>query len=240
MPRYFFILLLVMPFVGSGQNAGPPANPITGSISGILMDSLTKLPVEYAAVGIVETGSGKVVNGGISDNKGAFKINDLPLREYQVQVSFIGYASKAVSKVILTPKKPDYDCGIILLAPESQLLEEIKVLGEAALIEARPDKIIYNAERDVTSAGGDASDVLRKVPLLTVDFDGNVSLRGSENVRILINGRPSGMFSSDVGEALKMMPADQIKSVEVITSPSAKYDGEGTAGIINKIGRAHV
>lgn len=240
MPRLLFILLITLPFFVTAQkNAGQGIqnNSITGSITGVLADSMTRLPVEYAAVGIVESESGKVVNGSLTDNKGLFKIGELPLGRYEVQVSFIGYASKAISNVVLTPQRPDYDFGTILLIPESQLLEEIRVLGEAALIEARPDKIIYNAERDVTSAGGDASDVLRKVPLLTVDFDGNVSLRGSENVRILINGRPSGMFSSNVGDALKMMPADQIKSVEVITSPSAKFDGEGTAGIINIITR---
>ena len=239
MLRLLLILLIAIPLTGSGQRNGTPgaANSITGSITGILMDSVTRTPVEYAAIGILDAATGKVLNGGISDGRGVFRVIELPLQKYRVQISFIGYAAKVISNVELTPQKPDFDCGLILLAPESQLLEEVRVLGEAALIEAKPDKIVYNAERDVTSAGGDASDVLRKVPLLTVDLDGNVSLRGSENVKILINGRPSAMFSSNVADALKMMPADQIKSVEVITSPSAKYDGEGTAGIINIITR---
>lgn len=239
MLRLLFFLFIAIPITANGQRNGAPgaANSITGSIAGILMDSVTRTPIEYAAIGILDDVSGKVVNGGLSDDRGAFRISELPLQKYRVQISFIGYTAKVIHNVALTPQKPDFDCGLVLLAPESQLLEEVKVLGEAALIEAKPDKIIYNAERDVTSAGGDASDVLRKVPLLTVDLDGNVSLRGSENVKILINGRPSGMFSNNVADALKMMPADQIKSVEVITSPSAKYDGEGTAGIINIITR---
>ena len=225
----FFTLL-----AGSIHGTPQTDNPV-GSVSGIIIDSITRNPVEYAAVGIEEVASGKIVNGGLTDANGAFSITELPAGEYYVQINFIGFTPRTVRNITLTQQQPDFNCGTILLSPSAQLLEEIQVLGEAALIEAKPDKIVYNAERDVTSAGGDASDVLRKVPLLTVDFDGNVSMRGSENVKILINGRPSGMFNNNPAEALKMMPADQIKSIEIITSPTAKYDGEGTAGIINII-----
>lgn len=213
---------------GISQTSAQP-----GVISGTILDSITKLPIEYAAVGIADISTGKIVNGSMTDAQGTFRISDLPFGDYEVQINFIGYTPATSARVSLKAESPETNVGQILLSAQAQLLEEIKVMGEAALIEAKPDKIIYNAERDVTSAGGDASDVLRKVPLLTVDIDGNVSLRGSENIRILINGRPSGMFSDNVADALKMMPADQIKAVEVITSPSAKYDGEGTAGIIN-------
>lgn len=240
MIRFLIVFISVVPVSGYAQLPASPKShesTILGSISGALLDSLTGDPVDYASVGILDALSGKIINGAISDERGVFRVTELPIGTYIAQISFIGYRIRTIESIQLSPKRPDADIGKIILSPESKLLDEIKIVGEAALIEFKPDKIVYNAERDVTSAGGDASDVLRKVPMLTVDFDGNVSLRGSENVKILINGRPSGMFSSNVAEALKMMPADQIKSVEVITAPSAKYDGEGTAGIINIITR---
>ncbi len=240
MIRFLFFLVSVLPVLVFAQR--PPnflstGSTLLGSIEGTLLDSITSEPVDYASIGIIDAQSGKIINGGISDERGVFHISELPVGTYTLQISFIGYSVKTLENIQLSLKKPDADLNIIILTPESKILNEIKVVGEAALVEFKPDKIVYNAERDVTSAGGDASDVLRKVPLLTVDFDGNVSLRGSENIKILINGRPSGMFNSNVAEALKMMPADQVKSVEVITAPSAKYDGEGTAGIINIITR---
>ena len=167
--------------------------------------------------------------------KAAFKLQDVPNGKYELHISFIGYATRVVSGVELTLEKPDVDLGDVFMASENITLSAVEVTEERALIENRIDKIVFNAEQDVTSIGGDATDVLRKTPLLTVDFDGNVSLRGSQNIQILINGRPSTLFAQNPGEALQSIPADQIKSVEVITTPSAKYDGEGTAGIINII-----
>jgi outer membrane receptor protein involved in Fe transport len=235
---FVFIILINSFFAVSGQRPDSGGRQVlAGTISGVLVDSITRLPIAYAAIGLIESGSRQVVNGTMTDENGNFRIPDVPAGQYQVEINFIGYKSLTIPGIKLTSRDADHALGTILLGPEAQLLEEIKIVGEAALIEARPDKIVYNAEHDVTSRGGDAADVLRKVPLLNVDFDGNVMLRGSENVQVLINGRPSSIFNSNLADALKMMPADQIKAVEVITAPSAKYDGEGTAGIINIITR---
>lgn len=233
--RFLIAICLFLPALAFTQDN--PSSGNKGVISGTLIDAATGSAMEYVVVGVNDQATGKVVNGTITDELGNFQITGLAFQSYKLQISFVGYENKTIENIRLSPETPVHNTGKITLKSESQLLNEITITGEAALIEARADKIVYNAERDVTSAGGDASDVLRKVPLLSVDFEGNVSMRGSENVKILINGRPSGMFSSNVADALKMMPADQIKSVEVITAPSAKYDGEGTAGIINIITR---
>jgi outer membrane receptor protein involved in Fe transport len=125
--------------------------------------------------------------------------------------------------------------GSVKMAADVRTLGEVNVVGQAAMIEEKVDRLVFNADKDLTSKGGDASDVLKRVPMLSVDLDGNVSLRGSSNIRVLINNKPSTIVAANVADALKQLPSDMIKSVEVITSPSAKYDAEGAAGIINII-----
>nr|HQU55769.1 carboxypeptidase regulatory-like domain-containing protein [Saprospiraceae bacterium] len=224
------LLTAQVPF--GGRTQGPT---ITGKISGVLQDSTAQTMVEFATVSVLKAGSDKVVNGTVSEDGGVFKVIELALGKYDVQLSFIGYTTKTIKNIELTPDKPDVDLGTILMSSDQLMLDEVEVVGQAAIVENKVDRIVYNADKDPSTAGGDATDVLRKVPLLSVDMDGNVSLRGSSNLQILINGKPSGMFSSNVGDALRMIPSDQIKNVEVITTPGAKYDAEGTGGIINII-----
>ncbi|NJM24942.1 MAG: outer membrane beta-barrel protein [Bacteroidia bacterium] len=161
-------------------------------------------------------------------------IKNVGVGTYKVVVSFIGYETQ-IFDVVIADGKDDADLGTVKLASSSKVLGEVTVEGQKELIEERVDRTIYNAEHDATAKGGDATDVLKRVPMLAVDMDGNVSLRGNSNIRVLINNKPSTIAASSVADALKQIPADQIKSVEVITSPSAKYDAEGSAGIINII-----
>ncbi|NNE26042.1 MAG: outer membrane beta-barrel protein, partial [Saprospiraceae bacterium] len=219
-------------FPGFGGTQGPK---VKGKISGQLIDSLTQESVAYATIVLKKAGKSKEINGQLTDEDGKFKLTDVTTGKYDLYISFLGYEDKVLKEVELTPKKPDNDLGLIQMVGTDYLLDEVEITEKRALFESKVDKIVYNAEDDSSVAGGDATDVLRKVPNLSVDLEGNVSLRGSQSVRILINGKPSGMFSSNVADALKMFPADQIKKVEVITSPGAKYDGEGSAGIINII-----
>ena len=212
---------------------GGKESKIKGKISGILLDNDTNESIPYAT--IVLKKDGKEIDGTITDDEGKFKFVDIEIDKYMIIFSYIGYKDIALPDVIMTKEKPDVNLKEVYLKPDNILLDAVEVVEEKALIENKADRIVYNADKDVTSSGGDAADVLRKVPLLSVDLEGNVSLRGSTNIRILINGKPSNMFSNSVADALKMFPADQIKSVEVITTPSAKYDAEGSGGIINII-----
>ena len=217
---------------GGNPSAGPS---IVGNITGSIQDSVNKVPVEFATVVLLEAKSQKQVNGIVTEMDGSFKLSGVKTGIYDLQLSFIGYQSKIIKGIELTPKSPDFDLGTVPLVSEVIDMEAIEITGEASVFENKIDKLVYNPENDVTVAGGDASEVLSRVPLLSVDSDGNVSIRGSSNIQILVNGRPSTLFSSNPGDALKTIPAEMIKSVEVITVPTAKYDGEGTGGIINLI-----
>lgn len=234
-----FVLLTVSELFaqrpGGGFGGGGPK--ITGVVKGNVIDAETNDPVEFATIVLVKpTPAGEVqMDGTITETDGGFRLTDVKNGKYWVKISFIGYEELVIKDVETTPKNPDFDLETVRLKSSAIALDAIEVTGEASLIENRIDKLVYNAEKDATNSGGDASDVLRKVPLLSVDLEGNVSLRGSSNLQILINGRPSTIFASSVADALKTIPSDQIKSVEVITTPSARYDGEGTGGIINII-----
>jgi ferric enterobactin receptor len=217
---------------GGGAGKGPT---IKGKIQGRLVDSVTKEILPYASVTIKKKNSKIVLDGVLSEDNGSFTIENIATGTYDLYITFLGYQEKAVKAIETTLKSPDLNLGDIPIVADATVLNTVEIKEQRALIENKADKLVFNAENDASIAGGDATDVLRKVPMLTVDLNGNVSLRGSQNIRILINGKPSGMFSSNVADALKMFPADQIKQVEVITSPSAKYDAEGSAGIINII-----
>lgn len=233
------MLLFAVSWAGSVQaqvpGAGQPAAAAGGTLTGIVIDSVTKKPVDYATVSLFKTGSTTPFSGGLSDDKGAFRITNVPAGSYRLQVNYIGYDVRNVAGLVLAPGKLDRNLGRIIISPGANLLEAVQITGQQALIENKIDKLVFNAEKDVTSAGGNVTDILRKVPMVSVDMDGNVALRGSQNVRILINGKPSGALTTNAADVLKSMPSDQIKNVEVITSPSAKYDAEGSAGIINII-----
>lgn len=203
-------------------------------VSGVVIDSTNSQPVEFAAVALFDSKTNQPLDGTTTNEKGEFDLKQIPAGDYKLVISFVGYANKEI-KGLKLERRSNLELGKILLSSDVIQLGEVKVVGLAELIEEKVDRLVYNAEKDVTSKGGDASDIMRKVPMLSVDLEGNVSLRGSSNIRVLINNKPSTIMAATVADALKQIPAEMIKSVEVITSPSAKYDAEGTAGIINII-----
>ncbi|OGX82715.1 TonB-dependent receptor domain-containing protein, partial [Hymenobacter glacialis] len=219
---------------GTRPTTAPAAvRATTGRITGTVTEAGTGKPVSYATVAVLD-GAGKVVNGGVAGDDGTFILAGIPAGSYMVQVSFVGYKNEERPGT-LVPAGGAVDLGKIILTTSAQKLGEVVVTGQKAIIEERVDRTVYNAENDQTTRGGDATDVLKRVPLLSVDLDGNVSLRGSSSIRVLINNKPSTIAAGSIADALKQIPADQIKTVEVITSPSAKYDAEGSGGIINII-----
>ena len=228
------ILLSAGPLLAQTTPAtGTTAPRATGRLTGAVQDAATKKPVEFATVALLAQGSDKATVAGTCDEKGEFVLAGVPVGEYTLVVSFVGYQAQRVP--VRVTEGPAQPLPPVLLTGAVQQLGEVKVTGERALVESKVDRLVYNAEKDLTNAGGTAADVLQKAPLLTVDLDGNLQLRGSSNLRVLVNGKPSTLLATNLAEALKQIPADQIKAVEVITAPSAKYDAEGTAGVVNII-----
>ena len=201
-------------------------------ITGFIIDSTANKPVEFATVSLLK--ESKPIEGTTADERGKFTLTKASEGTYQVKITFVGFKEKTIDNVQVKEGN-DLDLGVIKLSQNIQQLQEVTVVEQKALFEEKPDRLVYNADKDITIKGGNAGDVLRKIPAISVDLDGNVELRGSGNIKVLINNKPSNIMARSIADVLKQIPADDIKQVEVITSPSAKYDAEGTAGIINII-----
>lgn len=239
---FFFLLSgpLLAQSTGNATGSSKPAAISSDSqrgnakITGYTVDSTLTKAVEYANVALYDAISGKLIDGAVADEKGKFTLSRLAPGSYRLVISFIGYNAKPVDNIQVT-KGQIKDVGVVRLASNTRTLNEITVAGKKALVEDKVDRLIYNADNDVAAKGGDAIDILKKVPMLSVDPTGNVTLQGSSSVRVLINNKPSSILAGNLADALRQIPADLIKTVEVITSPSAKYDAEGSGGIINII-----
>ena len=252
--KKILLLLILIPFFTLAQDRGHGGGRggsfkgfgkdnskdyIKGNIGGKVMDSKTGEPLEFANISLTNTRWSKIVEGTITDEKGKFFMNKIRSGKYQINISFIGYEPQEID-FELTKRKPDVKLDDILMVANNEMLSEVKISEQKPIYENKIDKIVYNAEHDMNEGLADATDVLRKAPLLTVDLEGEVSLRGSKNIKFLVNGKASTFFTSDIATALQMIPADEIKAIEIITSPGAKYDGEGDAGIVNIITKKQI
>ncbi|MBU2921382.1 TonB-dependent receptor family protein [Winogradskyella psychrotolerans] len=200
-------------------------------IEGTVLEEDTNIPLEYATVVVKTKADNKIITGGITDTKGKFKV-EVPAGTYIISVEYISYKTKTFPEQTILENT---NLGTINLALDVATLNEVMVVAERTTVEIKLDKKVYNIGKDLTTAGGTVSDALNNVPSVTVDVEGAISLRGNENVRILINGKPSAMAGFGDSNVLSQLPAEAIERVEVITSPSARYDAEGTAGILNII-----
>ena len=206
----------------------PPQRTI--NITGKVVDTETNEPLEYATLVLESVENPDIVTGGITNANGEFDVEAQP-GNYNIRVEFISYKKYELPQQNLTKSK---DLGVIRLQLDIAQLDAVEIVGEKTTVQIQLDKKVFNVGKDITSQGTDALNVLDNVPSVSIDVEGNISLRGNENVRVLINGRPenSGMSGSDL---LRQLPSDAIERVEVITNPSARYDAEGSGGILNII-----
>lgn len=206
----------------------------SGSISGVIVDKLSQHVMEYANIVIYSQRDSTLVNGTVSDEKGYFKIDEIPFGMHFVKVSFLGYSEKTIDKIKVSPQKANNYMGEILLSPSNANIADVEVVAEQSPVLYKIDKKVITVNSNLNTSGGTAVEVLENTPSVQVDIEGNVSLRGSSNFTVLVDGRPSPFSGSD---ALEQIPAGTIEKIEIITNPSAKYDPDGTAGIINVITR---
>ncbi|MEO6406037.1 MAG: TonB-dependent receptor [Ferruginibacter sp.] len=222
----YFVSICV--FVKAQTNGG-------NSIMGKVVSTTGKAPLEYGTVTIFLKGEKKPLTGTTTDATGNFTLTDIPAGTYVIIFENLGYDANTMNDVLLNKKDAIIDLKTISLTPQKTMLQDVTVTSKVKLIDNKIDKLVFNAEKDVSSQGGVATDLLKKIPQVSVDEDGNVQLSGSSGIKFLINGKPSTAFGSNVADVLQSIPASQIKSIEVITNPGAKYDAQGTGGIINII-----
>ncbi len=201
-------------------------------LTGTLIDSMLSLPVEYANVVLYDKKTNQQVNGTVSDREGRFELVKLDPGVYSLSITYMGFHEEMVTDVVVTDDPLLLDLGEIYMQRAIIMLDAVETTAEKTAFEYKLDKKVINVDQHYTGASGTAVDVLESVPSVTVDIEGNVSLRGSGNFQVLIDGRPSILDASD---ALRQIPASSIENIEIITNPSAKYDPDGTSGIINII-----
>ncbi len=218
------ILLITSSLQSVGQD--------NGEVKGYVLDSLSASPMGYTSIAIYSVTERKLINGNISDDKGAFSIA-VPYGKFYAEINFMGFHSFRSLEFEVSKELPIHHLGQVKLSQNVEVLNEVVVQAEKSSMELSLDKKIFNVGKDLANSGGTASDVLMNIPSVAVDPEGGIKLRGSDNVRILIDGKPSGLVSFKGGSGLQQLQASMIERVEVITNPSARYEAEGLGGVIN-------
>jgi len=225
--KFFLTLALLMSSFLNYSQQRPEGKKV--KVSGKVIEKGTNQPLEYSTISLINTTTNKVTAGGITDAKGDFSFDATP-GIYNVKVEFISFKPTELKAKSI---KENTNLGTIQLEDDATQLKEVVIRAEKTTVEIKLDKKVYNVGQDLMVKGGTVSDVLDNIPSVAVDVEGNISLRGNDNVKILIDGKPSSAIN--INDALRQIPADAIDKVEVITNPSARYDAEGGGGIINII-----
>ena len=220
--------------VGGKTNAeGNSPKEGFGIVTGTLYDAATNERVEYGSVVLFRSSDSTLVTGALTDAKGKFLIDKIKPGKYYIRVQYIGYDNKIIPKVNISAQNADIKLGDILMQPSSSSLSGVVITSQKAMITSNLDKKVITVDKNMSIGGGTATDVMENVPSVSVDADGNVSLRGNANITLLIDGKPSSQTGVSASDVLNQIPANAIESVEVITNPSVRYDPDGTTGIIN-------
>ncbi|MCK4252695.1 TonB-dependent receptor [candidate division WOR-3 bacterium] len=223
------ILMLTQASNAFGQR---PGGNVSGKLSGNVYDADFNEPIEYANIVLYRHRDSTQVTGTITNPQGYFQLTDVKPGMYYVEISFMGFNTHIIKELNITTDNPEVYVGSISLEPSILAVEGTEVVSERPIMSYEIDKKVINVSRQLTTTSGSAVDVLENVPSVDVDIEGNVSLRGSENFTVLIDGRPTILDASD---ALQQIPASMIDNIEIITNPSARYDPEGISGVINVI-----
>ncbi len=208
----------------------------TAKVQGKIQDKTTNAPVEYSTVSVFSLPDSTFITGVITNSKGHFEIDKLKFGKYYLSASFLGYKDAFSQSFILSKQTPMHTISVLKIEPDNIIIDNVEVIGKQHQVDYKLDKKVISVNQSVVSASMTATEVLESLPSISVDVDGEVSLRGSTGFTVLVDGKPSVLDASDV---LQQIPASQIKNIEIITNPSAKYNPDGTAGIINIITTNH-
>lgn len=223
--KHILLLIIILPIISIAQTNVKDQVYLRGK----LLDE-QKMPVSFVTTALYNAADSALVTGAVSDENGNFEIDPKP-GLYFLKISILSYEEMTIPNIQVNDR--DVELGTLILKESSELLEDVIVQGEKSSMELSLDKKIFNVGKDLANAGGTATDILRNIPSVSVDVEGNVSLRGSNNVRILIDGKPSGLTSLKGGSGLQQLQGSIIERIEIITNPSARYEAEGMSGIIN-------
>ena len=238
MKRFFAIAAIITGFIYTANSAAnynvdeSDDDAKKAVVKGIVLDQETKTPLEFANIAVYNNTDSSLVTGGITDENGQFEVSGFDFGEYYIVANFVGFNKSHIKNVSIDADNPSSDLGEIELNPSAVALGSVDVIADKAQVEFKLDKKVVNVSQVISAVGGTAVDVLENTPSVQVDIEGNVTVRGSSNFTVLIDGRPSVLSGS---EALRQIPSSSIENIEIITNPSAKYEPDGNAGIINLV-----
>ena len=221
------ILILAITYSSSFAENSPAK---VGIIKGVVIDNNSGKKMEYATVSVLDFNTNKIITGAMTNKNGSFIFKNIKFGKYKLKATFIGYESFFIKSIVLNKKNKIFNAGIIKLNVSSKNISEVEIVADRPSVSYNIDKKVINVSQQTTATAGTAVDILESVPSIKVDVEGNVSLRGSTGFEVYIDGRPSILEASDI---LQQIPSSSIENIEIITNPSAKYDPEGTAGIVN-------